>query len=293
MKVISLIFFLVLIAGQVFAQPTGFSLYRPSVFQPDWDEFRVEVQGTLALSGNKDEKSSRKYNSSKADPYLYVSSDPISSLANFAKIAEFARNNGNVLVSIPNEAFRRNTYRYLDSFGYYNTVSICRSFARVYVFQATSKTRDNASASTFIGTASCSKSGPGKESLIEDWKPAPEGSKNPTDQEPNVQQVVAIEKPEIKMIDGKPATSALRITRQVRPGYTELATFYLVEGTVKVRVLFLATGRIGKVETMSHLPFGLTDQAVNAAKAIEFEPSYRDGIPQTIVKHVEYTFAIF
>ena len=75
--------------------------------------------------------------------------------------------------------------------------------------------------------------------------------------------------------------------------YTDVARENGVEGTVRLRVTFLASGEIGAVSPVSSLPDGLTEQAIAAARSIKFEPATRSGIPVNIVKLVEYSFSIY
>ncbi len=63
-----------------------------------------------------------------------------------------------------------------------------------------------------------------------------------------------------------------------------------VQGTISLRVEFLADGQVGKVIPVSTLPFGLTENAVEAAKKIKFEPAKKEGVSQNITKTVFYTY---
>jgi TonB family protein len=87
--------------------------------------------------------------------------------------------------------------------------------------------------------------------------------------------------------------SGLRILSKPRPGYTHDAREGNVEGTVLLRVTFLASGQIGAVQTIKGLPDGLTEEAVAAARRITFEPAKRDGVPMSVTKNVEYSFSIY
>jgi len=63
-------------------------------------------------------------------------------------------------------------------------------------------------------------------------------------------------------------------------------------GVVRLRVEFLASGEIGKIEVVDSLPDGLTEQAIAAARQIKFEPKKVNGVAQTVTKLVEYTFTL-
>ena len=84
-----------------------------------------------------------------------------------------------------------------------------------------------------------------------------------------------------------------RILSKPRPNYTDMARKNGVEGVVRLRVTFLATGKIGAVSPVSALPDGLTEQAIAAARDIKFEPATRNRIPFNTVKIVEYNFSFY
>lgn len=85
----------------------------------------------------------------------------------------------------------------------------------------------------------------------------------------------------------------LQILSKPRPGYTEAARSENIQGSVVLRVTFLASGQIGEVTPVKTLPNGLTEQAIAAAKEIRFEPASDNGRPVSVTKQVEYTFSIY
>lgn len=91
----------------------------------------------------------------------------------------------------------------------------------------------------------------------------------------------------------KAEDAALRIVSKPRPGYTEAARTENVEGSVILRVTFLASGKIGEVTPVKPLPFGLTEKAIEAANEIKFEPAMNNGRPVSVTKQVEYSFSIY
>jgi len=88
-------------------------------------------------------------------------------------------------------------------------------------------------------------------------------------------------------------TLAIRILSKPSAKYTDMARKNDVEGSVRLRVTFLASGEIGAVSPVSNLPDGLTEQAIAAARGIKFEPAIRNGIPVSVIKQVEYNFSIY
>ncbi len=88
-------------------------------------------------------------------------------------------------------------------------------------------------------------------------------------------------------------TKPLYLLSKPRASYTDIARLYQIQGTVKLRVTFLANGTIGTITQITKLPFGLTDSSFNAARQMRFEPAQKNGVPYTVVKQVEYTFTIY
>lgn len=89
------------------------------------------------------------------------------------------------------------------------------------------------------------------------------------------------------------AAQPLRILSKARANYTDEARKKGDEGVVRVRVVFLASGKIGLVTPISGLPNGLTEQAILAAKQIQFIPQTLNGQPVNVTKIVEYSFSIY
>lgn len=88
-------------------------------------------------------------------------------------------------------------------------------------------------------------------------------------------------------------TQGIKIISKPRPGYTDAARTANVQGTVILRVTFLASGQVGSVSVVKGLPNGLSEQAIAAAKRIAFEPAKANGQGQTVTKQIEYSFSIY
>jgi TonB family protein len=73
-------------------------------------------------------------------------------------------------------------------------------------------------------------------------------------------------------VDSKP-----RLLNNPRPLYTEEARKNKVQGSVKVRLQVGADGLVKEVAVISPLPFGLTEQAIQAAYQMRFTPAMKDG----------------
>ncbi|HEV7699132.1 MAG TPA: energy transducer TonB [Pyrinomonadaceae bacterium] len=88
-------------------------------------------------------------------------------------------------------------------------------------------------------------------------------------------------------------TQGIKIISKPRPGYTDTARQQNIQGTVILRVTFLANGSIGGVSAVKGLGSGLTEQAIAAAKRISFEPAKINGVAQSVTKQIEYSFSIY
>jgi outer membrane biosynthesis protein TonB len=84
------------------------------------------------------------------------------------------------------------------------------------------------------------------------------------------------------------------IVSKPKAQYTVEAREQNIEGSVILKVQFLASGRIGAIMPIRTLPLGLTDSAIEAAKRIEFTPEKdTKGRAIAVVRTVEYPFEIY
>lgn len=89
------------------------------------------------------------------------------------------------------------------------------------------------------------------------------------------------------------AVRPLQIISKPPAGYTDSARQAVIQGTVKIAVLFGANGRVESAILLSRLGNGLDESALKAARGITFRPMERDGKPVPVVKLVEYSFSIY
>jgi|GEM_PF-1389867 len=90
-----------------------------------------------------------------------------------------------------------------------------------------------------------------------------------------------------------PIVNPLVIPVKPRAAYTDAARQNNVQGIVRLRVVFSSNGSIGSISVVNGLPFGLTEQAIIAARRMAFLPRTVNGVPVTTAKLVEYYFAIY
>lgn len=91
----------------------------------------------------------------------------------------------------------------------------------------------------------------------------------------------------------KGPTVSVRVISQPKPPYTEEARKNQINGTVVLRVTFNANGTIGGITAVRGLGYGLTEQAIAAARRMTFEPAKKGGVPVTSSKTVQYSFTLY
>jgi TonB family protein len=115
---------------------------------------------------------------------------------------------------------------------------------------------------------------------------------------PQQQSVSVLEQQSASMDEGryfKPSEvdRKARILARAEPQYTEEARKEAVTGTVVLRAVFSASGEVTNIRVVSGLPYGLTENAVDAARRIEFSPAMKDGRPVSQYIQIEYDFSLF
>jgi TonB family protein len=88
-------------------------------------------------------------------------------------------------------------------------------------------------------------------------------------------------------------TERARVLTKPEPAYTESARGNEVTGTVVLRAVFAADGKVKHLSVIRGLPDGLTERAVAAARAIKFVPAKKDGRPVSMWMQLEYNFNLY
>jgi len=81
-------------------------------------------------------------------------------------------------------------------------------------------------------------------------------------------------------------------SKQPKAPYTDRARRNGIQGDVILKVEFKADGTIGFVLPTQTMPYGLTESATDAARKISFTPAERNGKPVSVIRTVNYNFAI-
>lgn len=91
---------------------------------------------------------------------------------------------------------------------------------------------------------------------------------------------------------GREVEVKARLLAKPDPTYTKEALDNKVEGTVILRAVFSRTGRVENIKVRQGLPYGLTVQAIEAARKIEFVPAMKDGKAVSMLIQLEYYFSL-
>jgi TonB family protein len=84
-----------------------------------------------------------------------------------------------------------------------------------------------------------------------------------------------------------------RLLSKPEPHYTEEARRNQVSGTVKLRAIFSSSGEVVQIRALNTLPFGLTEQAIAAARQIKFVPAMKAGHAVSVHMQLEYNFNLY
>jgi TonB family protein len=91
---------------------------------------------------------------------------------------------------------------------------------------------------------------------------------------------------------GRDVDVKARLLTKPEPTYTEDARDKKVEGTVILRAVLAKTGRVERIRVDQGLPYGLTVQAIEAARKIAFVPAMKDGKAVSMWIQLEYYFSL-
>jgi len=91
---------------------------------------------------------------------------------------------------------------------------------------------------------------------------------------------------------GRDVDVKARLLKRPGPAYTSDARDNRVEGTVVLKAVMSKTGHVENIKVIVGLPYGLTEQAIKAARQIEFVPAMRYGKPVSMWMQLEYNFSL-
>jgi len=316
-KIFAAIFITLLGSIFVFSQAETKPTADWQTFAPETEEFSVETPVLLNASPfqqpENDRLTSRSYFNIFDRTYFFVFSDNPKKGWYLETVQKFVKIYAQTGTPESFGDFDGEKFVFTDKEDFYHTVLIVNTPNRKYAFQTVSPTKENAAVERFFSSL----------------KLAAKTTEPAEKKEPDAINLTV--EPEIKPVisngglvrggglssgrgsgsgsgDGigngrsdqttpemKPAnvTAGIKILTKPRANYTDFARFYGIKGKVVLRVTFSASGTVGTITPISRLPFGLTEQAITAARGITFEPAMKEGTPYSVTKPVEYSFVIY
>ena len=90
----------------------------------------------------------------------------------------------------------------------------------------------------------------------------------------------------------QPKETSLRanISSKPTPNYSAEAIAHNVRGRVVLSAVMCRSGKVTNVQVIESLPFGMTEKAIEAARAIKFQPAERNGRRVSEAFRLEYNF---
>ena len=88
----------------------------------------------------------------------------------------------------------------------------------------------------------------------------------------------------------KEVTRKAVVVMKPEPKYTEEARQNAISGTIVLRVVFSSDGSVVNIRTVAGLPYGLTANAIEAAKKTKFVPAVKEGKFVSTFMQLEYNF---
>jgi TonB family protein len=171
--------------------------------------------------------------------------------------------------------------QYLSSHLLGGVVQVFATKNRVYRFEVLGAKADDPRVKQFFYSLSLGKNVTGIE--VSDGIGVP---LRPTDASSEV------EAPE-KVFKGRETDRKAILVMRPAPSYTDEARKKQISGTVVLRVIFSSHGLVRNIVTVSGLPGGLTEKAIDAAKKLKFIPAVKDGKFASMWMQLEYNFNLY
>lgn len=83
------------------------------------------------------------------------------------------------------------------------------------------------------------------------------------------------------------------VVMKPEPMYTEEARKKGATGVVVLKVVFASDGNVTNIRTVTELPYGLTEKAIEAAKKMKFVPAVKNGKFVSMWMQLEYNFNLY
>jgi hypothetical protein len=182
---------------------------------------------------------------------------------------------------------------FMDPDGYYHCVRFFKTRSKTITMQTVSTVKDSKPAVRFLNSFTFFPEDDISPAVTEAAVSQPDGSGMSTGDIGRSNTNAASDTKKETVTPVKIDKIPLRLVSKPRAQYTDLARFYNIQGVVRLRVTFGSDSKIGAINVVKKLPFGLVDESIKAARKMKFKPKEQDGKPVTIVKPLEYSFTIY
>jgi hypothetical protein len=302
-KVFAILIFI--ISSSIFTSAQAFCEQTPKPFAPAHEEFSVSAPEALKLLVPiKNDDSERFYKLQSCGAYFFITSDlqsedNKSKYSRFQIIYEYALANKAKITEKLLDNLTGDFFEFTDTEGFHHQILAINAKSRFYMFHTVSETESTNEIENFFSSIKLNRI------LLEDNQN--KKSENQTNKS-NVGYGTGggtgsgsgndagggISGSLNSNTDStKKRTSGIQILSKPSAKYLDIARLYDISGSVQLKIVFLANGTIGSITTVTKLPFGLTNSAIDAARALKFEPAMREGVPYPVVKTVVYSFTIY
>jgi TonB family protein len=186
--------------------------------------------------------------------------------------------------------FKGKQYRITSDF-VHGIVQFYQTNKHIYIFYVAGDSFGKPSAEQFLSSLTLDGKTKGKD-IAEGFKqayptipptistPSPNGA---TGRSPNQNETFA----------PKEVTRKAIIIFKAEPKYTEEARRNSISGTVVLKGVFSASGKVTNIRVVSGLPNGLTEKAISAASLLKFIPPIKEGRYVSQYIQIEYNFNLY
>ncbi len=265
-------------------------------FETPKEEFIVEIPSKNGLKVNNRQKKGLffgDYRTTLEKTYIFISSSSKVANSRLSALVRFARRYDATEKAVEIDGFKGIKFIFVEPEGFFHSAVAIRTKKRLYIFNAVSETENSPHIFRFINSIGFEK----------DISQESDLNNSGFTKAVAVQASVSGTKPITAPYSGRSSavsnkldrsgTRDLQILTKPRPGYTDVARTYNIQGTVMLRITFKSDGTIGTIMPLEKVPFGITRKAIIAASKLKFFPPTRDGVPYSVSKRVQYNFKIY
>lgn len=288
-------------SANLFAQTGGVQIADWQLFEPSNEEYSIELPQKADLVYEDKKEGSQRFSVKFNGRFLFIFSESLKTAIPDKTLQDFIKSSGAAPTEATISGFSVQKYSFKYSDEYFHNLWMVKTKDKIYAFHSASETENDEIVDKFFKSLKFNRR------LPQELKKQTSAVK--------IEKAVWIGKEKASLdsafggdetslfADSRIGTnfsiqtvsgdSPMQITSKPRANYTDFARFFDIQGIVRLRVTFLATGEIGVVEVVKRLPFGLTENSVRACRMIRFDPARRDGNAINVTRLVEYSFTIY